>query len=53
MSGENLPLVVKLLGHRHHETAVGYAHLADSHLVETAEKLGCRIAHAWSGDPVR
>ena len=46
MSGENLPLVGRLLGHRRHETTAGYAHLADGHLVETAEKVGSLIAEA-------
>ena len=46
MSGENLPLVGKLLGHRRHETTAGYAHLADEHLVKTAEKVGKIIAEA-------
>ncbi len=46
MSGENLPLVGKLLGHRRHTTTAGYAHLADAHLVETAEKVGSIIAKA-------
>ena len=44
MSGENLPLVGKLLGHRRHRTTAGYAHLADGHLVEAAEKVGNIIA---------
>ena len=48
MSGENLPLVGKLLGHRRHETTAGYAHLADGHLVETAEKVGSLIADAMN-----
>ena len=48
MSGENLPLVGKLLGHRRHETTAGYAHLADGHLVETAEKVGRLIADAMN-----
>ena len=48
MSGENVPLVGKLLGHRRHETTAGYAHLADGHLVETAEKVGSLIANAMS-----
>ena len=51
MSGENLPLVGKLLGHRRHETTAGYAHLADSHLVETAEKVGRLIADAMNLHP--
>ena len=46
MSGENLPLVGKMLGHRRHRTTAGYAHLADAHLVESAEKVGQIIAEA-------
>ena len=46
MSGENLPLVGRLLGHRRHSTTAGYAHLADDHLVEAAEKVGSIIAEA-------
>ena len=52
MSGENLPLVGKLLGHRRHETTAGYAHLADVHLVEAAEKVGSLIAEAMGIDHV-
>ena len=48
MSGENLPLVGKLLGHRRHETTAVYAHLADSHLVETADKVGRMLAQAMN-----
>ena len=46
MAGENLPLVGKILGHRRHRTTAGYAHLADGHLVEAAEKVGTLIAEA-------
>ena len=46
MAGENLPLVGKLLGHRRHRTTAGYAHLADTHLVEAAEMVGKMIANA-------
>ena len=46
MAGENLPLVGKLLGHRRHRTTAGYAHLADGHLIEAAEKLSKIIAEA-------
>ena len=49
MAGENLPLVGKILGHRRHRTTAGYAHLADAHLVETAEKVGAVIAAAMAG----
>ncbi len=48
MAGETLPLVGKLLGHRRHETTAGYAHLADEHLVEAAEKVGSIIAQAMN-----
>ena len=44
MSGKNLPLVGKLLGHRRHHTTASYAHLADAHLVEAAETVGSAIA---------
>ena len=46
MSGENLPLVGKLLGHRRHRTTAEYAHLADDHLVEAVEMVGSIIAKA-------
>ena len=48
MSGENLPLVGKLLGHRRHATTAGYAHLADDHLLAAAERVGALIARAMS-----
>ncbi|MDE0129881.1 MAG: tyrosine-type recombinase/integrase [Gammaproteobacteria bacterium] len=48
MSGENLPLVGKLLGHRRRQTTAGYAHLTDEHLVEAAEKVGSLIASAMN-----
>ena len=48
MSGENLPLVGRLLGHRRHETTAGYAHLADAFLVQSAEKVGRLIADAMN-----
>ena len=49
MSGENLPLVGKLLGHRRHRTTAGYAHLADEHLIEAAEQIGRIILRAMLG----
>ena len=48
-AGENLPQVGKLLGHRRHRTTVGYARLADDHLVGAAEKVGSLIAAAMRG----
>ena len=53
MSGENLALVGKLLGHRRHRTTAGYAHLADGRLVEAAEKVGRLIAGAMAAGGVR
>ena len=44
MSGENLPLVGRLLEHRRNTTTAAYAHLTDGHLVETAKKVGKVIA---------
>ena len=40
------PLVGKMLGHRRHATTAGYAHLADDHLVEAAERVGGIIVEA-------
>ena len=50
MSGENLSSVGRLLGHRRHRTTAGYAHLADGHLVEAAERVGRIIAEAMEGE---
>ncbi len=49
MAGENLPRVGKLLGHRRRRTTAGYARVADGHLAETAERIGCPIAEAMNG----
>ena len=46
MAGENLPLVGKLLGHKRHRTTEDYTHLADTHNVEAAEKVGAIIAES-------
>lgn len=40
--------VGKLLGRRRHRTTAGYAHLADGHLIETAEHVGSIIAEAMA-----
>ena len=48
MSGEGLPLVGRLLGHRRHRTTAAYAHIADAHLVEAADKIGNIIAGAMN-----
>ena len=44
------PLVGRLLGHRRHQTTASYAHLADGHLVEAAEKVGSLITGAMGLD---
>ena len=48
--GENLPIAGNLLGHRRHRTTAGYAHLADGHLVEAAEKVRSIITQTMA-DP--
>ena len=48
MSGEGLSLIGRLLGHSRDRTTAGYAHLADAHLVEAAEKVGAIIAAAMT-----
>ena len=53
MAGENLPLVGKLLGHKRHRTTASYAHLADEHLVEAAEKVGAIIAESMAEKRIR
>ena len=47
----NLPLVGKILGRRWPRTTAGYAHLADAHLVEAAERVGSIIAAAMESAP--
>ena len=51
MADENLPLVGKILGRRWPRTTAGYAHLADAHLVEAAERVGSIIAAAMESAP--
>ena len=46
MNGADTVTVAKLLGHALVETTAGYAHLADAHLVEAAEKVGYLVAQA-------
>ena len=38
----------RLLRHRRYRTTAGYAHLAEAHLVEAAEKVGTIIANAMA-----
>ena len=48
MAGKNVPVVGKILGDWRHRTTAGYAHLADTHLVEAAERIGNIIAEAMT-----
>ena len=48
MSGEDLPLGGRLLGHRRHRTTAGYARLDDGHLVDAGEKVRGIIAAAMA-----
>ena len=49
LNGVDMVTVGKLLGHSDIETTAGYAHLADGHLVEAAEKVGAFIVRAMDG----
>ena len=53
MSGENLPLVGKLLGHRRYRTTASYAHFADEHVVAAAERVGVSSSKRWRETPAR
>ena len=44
MSGEYMPLVGPLLGHRRHRTTVGNTHLADGHFALGGEMVGHLLA---------
>lgn len=48
MSGEKVPLVDRLLGHRRHRNRAGYVHLVDAHLVKASDKIGNIIAKAMT-----
>ena len=50
MNGVGMVTIAKLLGHALVETTARYAHLADGHLVETAQKIGDLIAEAMRLD---
>ena len=50
LQGSSPMLLGKLLGHRRHRTTAGYAHLADGHLVEAADRVGTIIERAMKGD---
>lgn len=52
MTGENLPLVGKLLRRKRHRTWAGCAYLLDGHLVRAAEKVGNIVAGAMVISPI-
>jgi len=49
--GEALPIIGKLLGHRHTATTARYAHLSADPVRAANEKIGARIVAALSGAP--
>jgi integrase len=49
-NGQGLPLIGKLLGHRHVTTTARYAHLADDPLRAAADRISATIAGAMSGE---
>jgi integrase len=48
-AGLGLPIIGKLLGHKHVETTARYAHLADDPLRRASERIGDEIATALGG----
>lgn len=49
--GLSLPIIGKLLGHRHSATTERYAHLADDPLRQATEAVGVRIASLLNAGP--
>jgi integrase len=45
-SGQGLPLIAKMLGHRHVQTTARYAHLADDPVREAADRVATKIEDA-------
>ncbi|MFD0986103.1 tyrosine-type recombinase/integrase [Methyloligella solikamskensis] len=50
--GGSLPMIGKLLGHKHSQTTARYAHLAEDPIDHLNEEIGGRIAAALSSDIV-
>jgi len=48
-AGLGLPIIGRLLGHRHQETTARYAHLADDPLRSASNRIGTELAKALEG----
>jgi integrase len=51
-AGMGLPIVGKLLGHRHTSTTERYAHLDADPLRVASDRIGAKIAAAFDGNPI-
>ena len=47
---ETLPMIGKLLGHRHVTTTARYAHLDDGHVIEAGQRIGDLIEEMMGGN---
>ena len=50
MAGVALPVVARLLGHRHPSMTLHYAHVGDAEVEAAAERIGLTIARLMAGD---
>ncbi len=50
-AGLGLPIIGKLLGHKHADTTARYAHLGDDPLRRASDRIGSEIAAALAGTP--
>ena len=50
MAGVPLPVVARLLGHRHPSMTLRYAHVGDATVEAAAERIGLTIARLMAGD---
>ena len=50
MQGVPLPIVARLLGHRHPSMTLRYAHIGDCEIEAAAERIGQTIARLMSGE---
>ncbi|MCH9806706.1 MAG: site-specific integrase [Alphaproteobacteria bacterium] len=53
MAGLSLPIIGKLLGHKHHATTQRYAHLAETPVRAAGEAIAAQIAEAMAPKPAK